>query len=48
MLEYDVPIVFPALPNTIVIAVRHDGVYVDETAHFTHTTGISGYNKPLF
>jgi len=32
---------FPALPNTIFIAVRHDGVYVDETAHFTHTTGIS-------
>ena len=38
---------FPALPNTIVIAVRHDGVYVDETAHFTHTTGISGYKEPL-
>ena len=37
-----------ALPNTIVIAVRHDGVYVDETAHFTHTTGMSGYKEPLF
>ena len=37
----NVPIVFPALPNTIVIAVRHDGFYVDETAHFTHITGIS-------
>ena len=39
---------FPALPNTIVIAVRHDGVYVDETVHFTDTTGISGYREPLF